>query len=77
VRTIGFVTLAPALVLAACAHRPPQLPGGPTVRNTAFEVESGSALSLDVSRDGQQLVFDLLGQLWAVPASATPAASTA
>jgi Tol biopolymer transport system component len=56
-----------ALLPAACMHWPPQVPSEPVVRSITFDVESGSALSLDLSGDGRLLVFDLLGQLWALP----------
>jgi Tol biopolymer transport system component len=43
------------------------MPHDPAVRSITFDVESGSALAFDLSGDGRLLVFDLLGQLWALP----------
>ncbi len=41
-------------------------PPGPT-ETIAFDVTRGTWMSLDVSPDGQELVFDLLGDLYVVP----------
>lgn len=39
------------------------------VRQVAFETEEGTWLSLDVSPNGEQLVFELLGDLYLLPVS--------
>ncbi|MCY3612214.1 MAG: amidohydrolase, partial [Gemmatimonadetes bacterium] len=72
---------APALALAAIAFtvaplvaQPPR-PGGPRqnplplpgARTAEFTATEGTWISLDVSPDGQTLVFDLLGDLYTMP----------
>ena len=69
-----------ALVLLVCAPSLPILAqGGPgagapaaglplkTARTHTFTTTKGTWISLDVSPDGQQIVFDLLGDLYSLP----------
>ena len=42
-------------------------------RHVSFETHEGTWMSVDVSPDGGTLVFDLLGDIYAVPASGGPA----
>jgi imidazolonepropionase-like amidohydrolase/Tol biopolymer transport system component len=48
------------------ATRPPDLPI-PAARTIALDTDEGTWISLDVSPDGQTIVFDLLGDLYTMP----------
>ena len=39
-------------------------------RNVEFDVDEGTWMSLDVSPDGGQIVFDLLGDIYTMPGEA-------
>src|SRR6266513_767859 len=39
----------------------------PAARTVAIDVDEGTWISLDVSPDGQTIVFDLLGDLYTIP----------
>src|SRR4051812_30890558 len=43
-------------------------PGGPG-KDVAFSVNEGTWMNLDLSPDGMQIVFDLLGDIYIMPAS--------
>ncbi|HEY8352244.1 MAG TPA: amidohydrolase, partial [Sphingomonadales bacterium] len=64
-----------AVLVAAClAAAPPAAAWdvgdtGEPARDVAFTVDEGSWMSLDVSPDGKTIVFDLLGDIYAIPAS--------
>ena len=49
-------------------------PTGPTTA-LAFDTDEGTSMNVDVSPDGTQIVFDLLGDIYLMPigGSATPA----
>jgi hypothetical protein len=59
------LALLAALVAALSATQPAsaELPLHPE-RTVAFETDEGTWMSLDVSPDGETLVFDLLGDLY-------------
>ncbi|MBC7893926.1 MAG: PD40 domain-containing protein, partial [Cytophagaceae bacterium] len=67
-RTILLAALLASAPLAAQSRDPLQegLPLKPT-RTVAFTTKVGHWMSLDVSPDGQTLVFDLLGDLYTLP----------
>ena len=66
------LSVAPPSLLA---QGPPAGPGGPppaplplaSARQASFTATEGTWMSLDVSPDGQTIVFDLLGDLYTVP----------
>jgi len=59
----------PLFLFAACAQHRPLTPttSAPT-EAVVVELDEGTGLAFDASRDGRWLVIDLLGQLWRVPA---------
>lgn len=64
---------APDAPISGIRPTPPARPGQtlplePT-RKIAFPTEEGTALQIDVTPDGRTIVFDLLGDIYALPAS--------
>src|SRR5688572_24606532 len=58
----GRTVLALLLVLVACTA-----PDGESTRIVEFETDEGTAMSVDVSPDGKEIAFDLLGDIYVVP----------
>lgn len=62
---------APAAVQAQEAKDAPKwdvaAPPGVTIREVPIQVEEGTWMNLDVSPDGQTIVFDLLGDIYTMP----------
>jgi len=63
-----------ALLLAACATSQPAVQpepaalAEPTTRTISFTTDECTYCAFDISPDGRWIVFDLLGQLWRIPA---------
>jgi hypothetical protein len=58
------VLIASISVSPLAAQKPTN--GGP--EKISISVKEGTDLAFDISPDGRSIVFDLLGQLWLVPA---------
>ncbi|MFY9611628.1 MAG: hypothetical protein WAU45_23820, partial [Blastocatellia bacterium] len=63
-------TLAFSLLMASICAPPSaaQTPANGQLETIAIRVGEGTDLGFDLSSDGRSIVFDLLGQLWLVPA---------
>ena len=68
--TKSFLSLTFVLALTSiCASlSPAQTPAAGRQQTIAIRVSEGTNLGFDLSADGRFIVFDLLGQLWLVPA---------
>ena len=62
---LPFTLLASICVLPSVAQTPAHGP----LKTIAIRVREGTTLSFDLSPNGRSIVFDLLGQLWLIPAS--------
>jgi imidazolonepropionase-like amidohydrolase len=69
----SLLLLLPLLSLSALAESPTvEEPVGPT-HSVAFTVDEGTWMNLDVSPEGDRVVFDLLGHLYWMPIEGGPA----
>jgi len=63
------LTLAFSLLSSICASpSAAQTLAYSPQKNITIRVREGTTLSFDLSPDGRSIVFDLLGQLWLIPA---------
>ena len=70
-RKLRFI-LACSLLISFCAP-PAQTQRRP--KTITIRVQEGTTLSFDISQDNRSIVFDLLGQLWLLPAQGGKARS--
>ena len=61
------------LILTACAATTSKAPTKDHTETISFETREGTTLAFDVAPGDSAIVFDLLGQLWTIPASGGPA----
>src|SRR5262245_57200936 len=64
----GAVFVSPELAGQSVGEWDPMVPRGKT-REIDFTTTEGTWMSVDISPDGQWIVFDLLGQIYRVPAA--------
>jgi Tol biopolymer transport system component/imidazolonepropionase-like amidohydrolase len=57
------------LILTACAATTSKAPTGDRTETITFETREGTVLAFDLAPGDSAIVFDLLGQLWTLPAS--------
>jgi Tol biopolymer transport system component len=63
-------TLTSSLLAVICASPlAAQTPGQGPLKSVTIRVKEGTTLAFDVSPDERSIVFDLLGQLWLIPAA--------
>jgi Tol biopolymer transport system component/imidazolonepropionase-like amidohydrolase len=64
-----FTRLFPLLVLICASLSTGQSPNQRSLKTITVRTSEGTELGFDLSADGRSIVFDLLGQLWLVPAA--------
>lgn len=64
-----LLALCALALLMACASSPSKI----ETETLSIDTREGTVLAFDLSPDGRSIVFDLLGQLWTLPAAGGPA----
>ena len=72
--TCVTLALASTVLASNLAAQVPAAPTTPPTRSIAFTTTEGTWVSLDVTRDGRALVFELLGDIYRVPVDGGKAA---
>lgn len=68
IRSLIFTALACALAPSGLADSPAAAPPSPS-RTVSLDLSEGTWMSLDVSPDGERILFDLLNDIYVMPAS--------
>ena len=68
IRSLIFVALACALAPSGLADSPATAPPSPA-RTVSLDLSEGTWMSLDVSPDGEHILFDLLNDIYVMPVS--------
>jgi anti-sigma factor RsiW len=61
------VAIASTWAGSLAAQAPARPDRSPASDSIVIRASEGTALGFDVTPDGRQIVFDLLGQLWSIP----------
>ena len=72
--TCVTLALASTVLASNLAAQVPAAPTTPPTRSIAFTTTEGTWVSLDITRDGNALVFELLGDIYRVPVNGGAAA---
>ncbi|MEP0314961.1 MAG: amidohydrolase family protein [Hyphomonas sp.] len=73
IRSLILYVLASAATATGHAVAQASIPGKSDAKIVTFELSEGSWMSLDISPDGKTLMFDLLNDIYKMPASGGPA----
>lgn len=63
----AILLLAPVILADDTPKKKPTLPLAGSTEKLSFETDEGTWMSLDVTPDGQQIIFELLGDIYEMP----------